>query len=310
MKTILFITLFCSSTLAWSSTQTLLSSIGINIQTSCGLLSCETVQCYDSTFKDCDGENLKVKTKCKKKELKDISFRVEKLVETIQVCKDFTPYVHAKLKSFLRVQDYFQPKFQAAGQTLLFKFTNGTNRPYANINKDMRYVLFTGSALNYNYGHPHEEELAVLVGCHEVGHFLAGTPQFKLNGEIYSSEGQADSFAYHGCAQSMFTESENTNFVKNNIIDSKIQARCQETQTTQANKNQCEHIATLIYETYKILNPDVDIDTPDTNLVTRTLSNVSEYPTHQCGLDNALSATFNYPGDGSEFRLPCWFKAN
>lgn len=305
----LFLSLFfIGFNIAHAADMILTSNVGVNVKTTCSFSGCETIQCYDSTFKNCKSESISARAKCKKKDFKDFTMKVGKVYETVKVCSSFTPDIRPTERGFLRVEKFFEKEFKDQGTFLVFKRIRGSDRPHAFIENEMRYVLYSGWESNEHFGSKHSEELAMVVGCHEVGHFLGGTPQMSSRGQLYSSEGQANHYAYGGCLQRIFSVADDENFVKNNVIDPKIESRCGEAYSSEEELNQCRHLSSLSLEYYKV-NPIVDIDTPSKVIVSRTLSQSLEYPDIQCSLDNAIHNILNYPNtDGNELRLPCWFK--
>ena len=52
------------------------------------------------------------------------------------------------------------------------------------------------------------EDAFMIIVCHEIGHHLAGMPQYD---EWAAIEGQADFFATHACAKNMWRDERNKN---------------------------------------------------------------------------------------------------
>jgi len=175
-----------------------------------------------------------------------------------------------------------------------------------------------------------------LVACHEIGHHIGGAPKIASwwgASDWATNEGGADYFASLRCMRQMFTEEENTKFVKDTVIDPVLKVRCEEIYDTQAEENLCMRIgvagyvgASLFQSLHNNPNP-LRFDVPDPNQVSRTADG---HPAPQCRLDtyyqgglcrhdmtvdlsdnDANRGTCNErAGQREGLRPRCWFKPN
>jgi len=173
------------------------------------------------------------------------------------------------------------------------------------------YVRATGSTF----------ELIALTLCHELGHYLGGTPRQRLydkNKEDWSSsEGQSDWFAAHSCLPKVYQY-----FNKNSpqklkvVLNDKDKDICALVDNTNENSlNQCRWIMSAglnfadfvrHYTDRSIEKPSLSAVSPEKPLITLH----SQYPSVQCRLDTfRVGALCSVANNKAHFciRPRCWF---
>ena len=132
------------------------------------------------------------------------------------------------------------------------------------------------------------EDAFMIIVCHEIGHHLAGMPQYD---EWAAIEGQADFFATHACAKNMWRDERNKNAEFSESVPAIAKDKCDSYYPSQSDRDICyrtavagEALASLLASLSGKELPS--FLTPDTSEVSRTFRN---HPQPQCRLDTYLA---------------------
>ena len=159
----------------------------------------------------------------------------------------------------------------------------------------------------------------LLVLCHELGHFLAGSPKkISPEGEIRwsSAEGQADYYSGGDCLLTFFKNPYIYSLVK--TYENNHVKYCSQFFTGNKLKlcsiglTLAENYADIIETPYEYAPSGVSIYQQDTHEVESTLRGNSDYPTPQCRLDTIKAGLLNALDKNLDKKLTerpaCWYK--
>ena len=130
----------------------------------------------------------------------------------------------------------------------------------------------------------------MLVACHEIGHHLAGYPQFNSWG---AAEGNADYFAIYGCARGFWEDETQINALFATVIPPFPKSICDDRfrMDSQERKDLCYREVMAAFSLAELLSyivdEEINVDTPSeyeapyTNL---------DYPTVQCRFDTLVQS--------------------
>lgn len=128
----------------------------------------------------------------------------------------------------------------------------------------------------------------MLVVCHEIGHHLAGFPQYD---EWAAVEGQSDFFASHVCAKNMWKDEQNKNAEFETKVHNTPKLKCNEAYETAEERHLCyrtavagEALASLLAALSRTELPS--FLTPDPTVARRTQRS---HPNAQCRLDTYIA---------------------
>lgn len=111
--------------------------------------------------------------------------------------------------------------FRSRGKQLVVehKWTDNTQNAYASQNGNQAIVHMLGG-----YARAMNEDAFLMVGCHEIGHHIAGAPYYT--GRNMSTEGQSDYFAASQCMRRMLKDQDNETFIKRHGAHHAIRIDC------------------------------------------------------------------------------------
>lgn len=235
------------------------------------------------------------------------------------------------------VEKVYAPIISSLGASLNIErgWTDGTVNAYARRDTDSEgnpvytVKMFGGLAR-------HKETTAdgfALVVCHEIGHHIGGAPRkTDWNGNLRwaSNEGQSDYWGTLKCLRRTWIGDNNQEIVKSLNVPVKVAEKCEKNFSSADDQAICKRSAMAGLSLARLLgdlrgNSDVDFDTPDTSVVTRTNHN---HPAAQCRLDTYYNGSlcgidFATDVDGTDANIGtcnraaemqegvrplCWFK--
>lgn len=185
-----------------------------------------------------------------------------------------------------RVETYYSPIVKEMGGTLKINklWTNSTvNASAQRFGKTWAVNMYGGLA-RHNLA---TEDGFMLVICHELGHHMGGAPRYDRNTDWASNEGQADYWGNLKCMRRVLENDDNISIVANMEVDAVATQKCKEVYSTEGDVALCQRIAMAGKSLGALLgslsgNSNVNFDTPDINVVSRTNDN---HPKGQCRLD-------------------------
>lgn len=134
----------------------------------------------------------------------------------------------------------------------------------------------------------------LLTACHEIGHHLGGYPFYPPDGvnDWAATEGNADSYATQACARFIWwTDPANATIAS--TAPQTVRDRCAAVWSSAHDRDLCARVAlagkSLADLSGSLEGSTVNFDTPDTHVVTQT---VSAHPAAQCRLDTYLAGAF------------------
>jgi hypothetical protein len=210
-----------------------------------------------------------------------------KISTTAKFRSDMT---EARFNEIIDIADkYYRPIVKEKGGKL--KWSRGWNND--TVNASAQRTFFGGTWKVNMYGglarHPLvTDDGFALVVCHELGHHLAGTPTNSFPNTWASVEGQSDYFATLKCFRRMFESDNNEQIVANmGEIPESVINKCNANFTLPNDRALCVRASMGGLSLAKLLgslrgNSNVDFDTPDADVVSRTNSS---HPAAQCRLD-------------------------
>lgn len=154
------------------------------------------------------------------------------------------------------------------------------------------------------------DEGVALITCHELGHLLAGPPNFR--NPIFdqlSAEGQADYFASSVCLKAYFLANGHTLDELFKVQDPDALKICTNAFHSPRDRAVCLRTvkgAISFTKALAIMQPQMSslpkpsLATPDLSQVTETI--LDGYPSHQCRLDTLIAGATN------QGRPKCWYK--
>lgn len=174
----------------------------------------------------------------------------------------------------------YAPEAQAHGAQFTVRIEGSLT--YIDIDEDRSWNIIVGTDL-FRAGLT--RDLAVFIGCHEVGHALGGFP-FKDGppqraqvsgleqgqfGTVSAAEGQADYFASKDCLVRMWGDDIDANSAYRTWVSPATKARCDDAWASEAERDLCYRIAVVANDFGVWLggNP-ASTDTPSTRVVTGT----------------------------------------
>jgi len=178
------------------------------------------------------------------------------------------------------VLEYYGPIVENMGATLVINrlWTDTTVNAQAYKQGNTWYVdMFGGLARRPEITH---DGFAMVV-CHEVGHHLGGFPfvQYPM-----ANEGQADYFAMHSCAKTIWKQNDET------VVDTYSKKICDEysndTHLCYREMNAGQSLANLLAALEG--GKKVNVQTPDKTIVRKTND---AHPKAQCRLDTYVAGT-------------------
>lgn len=226
-----------------------------------------------------------------------------------------------------RADEHYAPIVKSKGGTLKFnrKWDNGT------VNASASQWFGTWNVNMYGGLARHEKVTAdgfALVVCHELGHHLGGAP--KKGTSWASNEGQSDYWGNLKCFRRIFESDDNAAIVAQMEVPETVTKRCNENFSLDADIALCVRASMAGKSLAELLGtlrgtPNVDFDTPDTNVVSTTND---AHPAAQCRMDtyfqgalcdrrisdevstdDALAGTCNrIDGYENGNRPLCWYK--
>lgn len=103
----------------------------------------------------------------------------------------------------------FTNDFRSHGQQFLIEhnWQNNEENAFASQNGNQALIHMLGG-----YARAMNEDAFLMVGCHEIGHHLAGAPHYS--GSNMSTEGQSDYFATSQCMRRMLRHQDNKTFIQ------------------------------------------------------------------------------------------------
>jgi hypothetical protein len=180
-------------------------------------------------------------------------------------------------------EKFYEPIVKEAGGRLKIKrkWNSGTVNASAQ--------RFFGSWIVNMYGglarHEHvTDDGFALVVCHELGHHLGGAPHSRA---WASNEGQSDYWGAMKCFRRIFEGDNNQEIISKMNVPEIVKTKCEANFTTSNEVALCIRNSMAGKSLAKLLgslrnNPNVEFETPDTNVVSRTNN---AHPDAQCRLD-------------------------
>lgn len=311
--TILALNFISQMTMANEVNESLTTSLEMTLHTQCKGSSCITRQCKDPQLSSCTKANTLTQVKCKTSELVSSPQFTEKGLAQIRLCKDFKPVLNELQRGFKRVEDFYAPIFKQSGKPLIFRGNSG-NAAYARTLEKAHFIRYDSMTINLNFfSKVHKsthEDIATSIGCHEVGHFLGGKPSwFDAEDMVYyAAEGQAEYFAETQCLPKLWSPAENEKFILSKAHDPQVLKLCSQ-YSEQSLTHLCIRLLSTSINKLTTNSPVATrISTPTLEIVEKTLSEVGEYPSPQCRLDQSVMIATHLDSLDQDLRLPCWFK--
>lgn len=111
--------------------------------------------------------------------------------------------------------------FKSIGKQLVIEhdWSNDEENAFASMNGNQALVHMLGG-----YARAMNEDAFLMVGCHEIGHHIAGAPFYT--GSNFSTEGQSDYFATSQCMRRMLRNQDNKTFIQRHGVHYSVRIDC------------------------------------------------------------------------------------
>ncbi|MGB0454751.1 MAG: hypothetical protein ACPGJV_13665 [Bacteriovoracaceae bacterium] len=193
-----------------------------------------------------------------------------------------------------RVKDVYEPLVAEQGAVFEIQrdWSNSTVNAYAQQIGNRWIIKMFGGLARHEKITP---DGFALVACHEMGHHLGGAPLYA-HVRWASNEGQADYYTTLKCSRKIWENDDNVAIINQRITDGKVDEyalkACGDIYSNAEEKAICVRAAMGGFALGTLLGHlgrtgDVDFQTPDKKVVTRTQD---RHPHAQCRLDTYFQA--------------------
>lgn len=227
-----------------------------------------------------------------------------------------------------RVESAYKEEFSKKNLTLSInrKWKSDDAIAYASQIGNSALISISGGFRRFDY---FDENSIIFVVCHEVGHFLGGSPKnHDPKHKLLSVEGQADYFATAKCLKTVLkNDPQNARIAKDVVLEDEVKENCAEQFKTKDDLNICLIGSELALKIGKFVNDnrgssrseELSLLTPDSRRVFWRSLDLYEGDV-QCRMDTVYQgALCNESADSSKacdevsgktmgHRPRCWFR--